>query len=186
MSTLKDLTGQVFGKLTVVARIENNRGKQARWECVCECGKTTSVLGQHLRKGATKSCGCGHPKGKSHKQWKGVGEISGEFWSSKIVRSANGSKRSNGRTLELSITKEYAWELFLAQNRKCALSGIDLYFPDKWKTNGNASLDRIDSGKGYIEGNVQWVHKDINMMKRTYTNEYFIKMCKTVAKNNAL
>ena len=50
------------------------------------------------------------------------------------------------------------------------------------KVNKNtASLDRIDSSKGYVEGNVQWVHKMINMSKQQYSQEEFIDMCKAVA-----
>ena len=44
-----------------------------------------------------------------------------------------------------------------------------------------ASLDRIDSSKGYVIGNVQWVHKDINIMKNKFDNQYFIDMCKKIA-----
>jgi len=47
-----------------------------------------------------------------------------------------------------------------------------------------ASLDRIDSSKGYIEGNVQWVHRKINMMKQSYTQEEFIELCQAVVRNN--
>lgn len=43
------------------------------------------------------------------------------------------------------------------------------------------SLDRIDSNKGYVEGNVQWVHKDVNMMKQSYSNERFIGICCMIA-----
>jgi len=46
-----------------------------------------------------------------------------------------------------------------------------------------ASLDRIDSSKGYVKGNLQWVHKDINMMKNHYNQKYFIEICKKVATN---
>jgi hypothetical protein len=46
-----------------------------------------------------------------------------------------------------------------------------------------ASIDRIDSSKGYILGNIQWVHKDVNFMKRTYSQEYFVKMCKLITEN---
>jgi hypothetical protein len=71
------------------------------------------------------------------------------------------------------------------QGRKCALSGININFPKVHKDrNYNASIDRIDSSLGYVVGNVQWVDKDVNMMKRTYNNEYFIKMCKLIAENN--
>jgi hypothetical protein len=41
----------------------------------------------------------------------------------------------------------------------------------------------IDSSKGYIEGNIQWVHKDINNMKWDFTQEEFINYCKLVANN---
>ncbi|MBD5153088.1 MAG: hypothetical protein HDT16_11700 [Oscillibacter sp.] len=58
MSRLIDLTGQRFGRLTVVSRAENDNGGHATWNCICECGNTTSFSGQELRKGRTKSCGC--------------------------------------------------------------------------------------------------------------------------------
>lgn len=43
-----------------------------------------------------------------------------------------------------------------------------------------ASLDRIQNDKGYIEGNVQWVHKDINRMKNIFEQNYFIDICKKI------
>jgi hypothetical protein len=66
-NAVPDMTGQVFGKLTVVERVESRRG--ARWLCACECGRETIVYGSNLRNGRTKSCGCvrGHgvgPRGK--------------------------------------------------------------------------------------------------------------------------
>lgn len=55
----KDETGNVYGMLTVLQQAppDPNR-KGARWKCLCECGKTTIVLGINLRRGSTKSCGC--------------------------------------------------------------------------------------------------------------------------------
>ena len=47
-----------------------------------------------------------------------------------------------------------------------------------------ASLDRIDSKKGYIEGNIQWVHKDINRMKWAFNEDYFIKLCNNIYQYN--
>jgi hypothetical protein len=175
--------GQKYGKLTVMSEHSKTRNSHYRYTCKCECGNTTDVLLTHLRQGNTLSCGCTIPIAKTHHQWTGVGEISGGFWYNHIVRSAKGDK---GRRieLELNITKEYVWDLFLKQNRKCALSGIELKFPERHKDKSwTASLDRIDSSKGYVEENVQWVHKDINMMKRIYNQEYFIEMCKLVAQN---
>ena len=49
-----------------------------------------------------------------------------------------------------------------------------------------ASLDRIDNDGNYTIDNIQWVHKDVNFMKRTYNQEYFIDMCSKIAANSNL
>jgi hypothetical protein len=90
---------------------------------------------------------------------------------------------SEYRKIEFDITIEYVYELLLKQNRKCALSGIDLYF-ETIGTKHIVSIDRIDSSKGYIVDNVQLIHKDLNFMKQSFSQEYFIEMCKFVAENN--
>lgn len=64
--TFKDLTGCVFGRLTVIKRAEDyvfNGGKEPQWLCLCSCGKQTVVKGSSLRSGKTQSCGCyGHER----------------------------------------------------------------------------------------------------------------------------
>lgn len=178
-----DLTGKRFNNLTVIEEVEKSRSGRVTWLCKCDCGNTCYLTSHHLTrtKGAVKSCGCLQiTTGSKHVQWKGHGDISGNFWSSRIQRSEK--KRAK---IECSITIEYAWELFLKQDRKCALTGLPLKFPTSGSDrSGNISMDRIDSSKGYIEGNVQWVHKDINKMKNSYSQEYFIKMCKLVARGS--
>jgi hypothetical protein len=54
---LIDMLHQKCGRLTVVSRAEN-KNKRAYWNCLCECGNTTTVQGKKLRSGQTKSCGC--------------------------------------------------------------------------------------------------------------------------------
>jgi len=57
MGKFIDLVGQRFGRLVVmelIGRINNN----IRWNCICDCGKTTIVQGGNLPNGNTKSCGC--------------------------------------------------------------------------------------------------------------------------------
>ena len=58
MSYLIDLTGQKFGRLTVLKKVPSHKSTNARWLCECECGNRTTVLGITLRKGESKSCGC--------------------------------------------------------------------------------------------------------------------------------
>ncbi len=53
-----NITGQRFDRLVVMRRVENWRGRRARWICVCDCGNTTEVCGSKLRSGHTRSCGC--------------------------------------------------------------------------------------------------------------------------------
>ena len=77
------------------------------------------------------------------------------------------------------------WRLFLIQKRKCALTNKILNFGKRSRSvQCTASLDRIDSKKGYENGNVQWVHKDINKIKWDYDQDYFIEMCKLVAETH--
>lgn len=54
---MKDLTGNKYGKLTVINRAAN-RGRRTYWLCKCECGNTKEVRGDHLTSGKINSCGC--------------------------------------------------------------------------------------------------------------------------------
>lgn len=62
----KDLTGQKFGKLTVLKRGPNLESKLATWQCQCDCGSIVTVRGSSLRNGQTTSCGCIKSKGEEN------------------------------------------------------------------------------------------------------------------------
>lgn len=55
---LNDLTGQTFGKLTVIERAGRTKNDNATWHCECECGGQTVAMGTSLKRGETVSCGC--------------------------------------------------------------------------------------------------------------------------------
>lgn len=57
MPKLRDLTGQRFGRLTVIERTEN-KGKYVMWRCRCDCGKEITTRGYNLTSGGSQSCGC--------------------------------------------------------------------------------------------------------------------------------
>lgn len=116
--------------------------------------------------------------------WKGYKEIAGTNWTYY-------KKGALSRGFEFNITIEYAWDLFLKQGKKCALSGQEIGFNIKTGSlskygyqKNTASLDRIDSKKGYVEGNVQWLHKDINKLKSNLDEKEFIKLCTLVSNKN--
>ena len=170
---MKDLSGLKIRKLLVLKQIGRTRNGGIIWECLCDCGKTVSYSSDHLsrKNKPVSSCGCKQRsmKGSNHPQWTGYGHISGSWWRDHVIHSANGAK--GRKKLSLTVTIEETWNLFLSQNQKCALTGIDLVI--KNGSLGTASL-----------GNVQWVHKHINIMKNKYTEDHFIEMCKLVATNN--
>ena len=180
---MRHLEGKTFELLTVIRLAGSNRKRERLWECLCKCGVVCTYSTDHLtrKKRPVKSCGCiRFYKGNQHKDWKGEGEISGGWWRTHVLRERT---QTNRPRVDVDITIESAWQLFLKQDKKCALSGIPLQFSNKGAEN-TASLDRIDSSLGYTLTNVQWVHKHINFMKRTYSQEYFINMCKKIAAFN--
>lgn len=175
----KNIKGQKFGKLFVES-FANLQKKKAFWNCLCDCGNKTMVKGSSLISGKSKSCGCSglianNKKGNLNPCWKGYGEISGCVW--KTIKYG-----SKVRDLDFEITIEQIWDLFLKQDKKCALSGIKLKFSTtNLSYDGTASLDRIDSERGYFIKNVAWVHKDLNIMKQDHTDEDFIDWCSKVS-----
>ena len=62
-----DLTGQKFGRLTVIQFSRNSNDRQAVWKCKCECGNYVEVAAIRLKNGTTKSCGC-YWKEKMHER----------------------------------------------------------------------------------------------------------------------
>jgi hypothetical protein len=83
------------------------------------------------------------------------------------------------RNIVWNLSLEDAVELLENQEWKCALTGLDLM------CNGDldpitASLDRIDNSKGYILGNIQFVHKEVNMMRGTLDLNRFTELCKLI------
>lgn len=114
---------------------------------------------------------CNLKKGKAHKGF--YREIPYTWFNEK-------KRKSTSKEREWSITIEYIWDVYLRQDRKCALSGLPLDF-DKDTDNGMVSIDRIDNNKGYVKRNVQLLHKDVNFAKWTFGQKYFINLCKQVS-----
>jgi hypothetical protein len=82
------------------------------------------------------------------------------------------------RRIDWDVSFDYLAELLIEQDFKCALTGWDIH---AMEVNSPASLDRIDSSIGYVEGNLQWVNSKVNMMKQQYSQDDFIKVCLAVA-----
>jgi hypothetical protein len=164
-----DLTGQRFNNYLVVEFSHVTSHRDSYYNCLCDCGNKELVLSHGLIGRAALSC----PKCRKIKKY-----ISGELLNVQWLGYIRGAK---ARDLEFSITPEYVWKLFLSQGRKCTLSGVDLVMrPENHSTSGTASLDRINSSKGYTEENIHWIHKDINQMKWAYSVEKLVYWCEKI------
>jgi len=106
--------------------------------------------------------------------WLGYEEIPFSWFSKYFLRQGKSKKRTG------TITIKDVWNLYVKQNKHCALTGLPISFA-KTETGISASIDRIDSSKEYDIENIQLVHKDVNLMKNKFSQDYFINICKLVA-----
>lgn len=172
---IEDLKGVKINNLTFLDYVKNDKFGKAVWLCRCDCGKEKTLNASAIKAGLTTSCGCNKRKLLS----KGYELISGAFWH-KLKKSAL------SRDLEFTITIEEAWEIYLKQKEKCAVSGVDLIiFPNNDKSRKQtASPDRIDSNIGYTPDNFQWVHKRINRMKNILSTDEFMFWVSKIHEHN--
>ena len=158
----KDMIGKKFNMLTVVKRVAN-QGNYSRYFCLCDCGNTRLVLGQNLRSGRVKDCGC----------------------VSQVLRNKHISKNTSVRTHGLSRTRLY--NIWLGMRDRCSreknqdynlYGGRGIKVCEEWKNdfltfrewalkNGyksDLSIDRIDPNGNYEPANCRW----ITLTEQTY------------------
>lgn len=164
------LSNQSFGLLTTIKPVGKTKNGTVSWLCKCSCGNEVKVPTSRLKNGRTKSCGCYRKRKRNHK-WKGYCDISGS-------RISEIRLRARKKKMDFDIDAKFLWELILKQKYLCAISKLKISL-DK-----NASVDRIDSSKGYTKDNVWWVHKDINKMKMDLPMDRFLELCDTVSQSN--
>ena len=169
--------GLKIGYLTIIKDSGKRSKRGQKWCCQCVCGEYIEIYADLLNiknKKSRKSCGCKNTTSFA----KNTKDISGSFYSHKKA----GAKQ---RGLEFSVTITDLQELLEKQNFKCALSGITITTKlGRDFHNATASIDRIDSSKGYTLDNIQWVHKDVNFMKYTLSQERFIELSHIISNYN--
>ncbi len=174
------IPNQKYGKLVTLHSINKSKNKldpkkksQTWWVCKCQCGKIKEVRQNHIKYGNIISCGC-YKIGAANPNWKGYEKISTRYYRGIKIGAKN-------RNISFNISIKQMWDQYIKQDKKCVLSGILLTFPTTTVSfDGNASLDRIDSSKGYEISNIQWIEKRLNKMKMDCSDEEFIKFCQII------
>lgn len=173
MPLRNDLTGQVFGKLTVISISRISKNGHACWNCICSCGENLVVFATNLKKGNTTSCGCHH----------------------KSIVTGNGlsSAKSYYRHYEINAKRRnYAFEITFDQfyrlsQGNCTYCGI---YPKQVHTAPECSntftyngIDRRDNSIGYTIDNCYPCCGRCNRAKMNMSHEDFLEMCRMVSSN---
>ena len=158
MNTLIDLTGQRFGRILVLRRGPNaNYKPHVRWYVRCDCGKESLVDGRNLRLTHTKSCGC---LARERMAWSdrfmaAVPRLTPEEKRLSALRYLWQDQKHRAKDRKLRWTIPPDLYIKLCQ-KPCVYCGAP---PSNCRTILemkilHSGLDRIDSARGYVAGNV--------------------------------
>ena len=160
---LIDLTGQVYGRLTVIKRVDDyispSGSRKVQWLCKCKCGKEVIVTGNNLRKGNSKSCGC---------------------YNRELLPKINSTHNaSNTRLYHIWICMKD--RCYNPKNKKYKdYGGRGIIICDEWindfeafanwaydngyienVSRGECTIDRIDVNGNYCQQNCRWVNQKV-------------------------
>lgn len=169
MGKIKDLIGMKFGKLTVVkfAGLKNNR--TATWECLCECGNSSIVIGGNLTVGTTKSCGCIQLRNShKHGETKNGGTTEYRSWTKMKARCLNPNVRDYHHYGGRGITICDRW-----------LNSYEAFLEDMGRApSPQHSIDRKNVNGNYEKDNCRWA-TDEEQANNTTRNIYITYLGKT-------
>ena len=143
-----------------------------KWNCELRVAEERKSVCKSCRTTRANKSSKRNTSMENNPAWRGYREIPMGWFSKYFLRK--GRKRTG------NVTLEDIWQMYEAQERKCALSGVPISFK-KTELGISASIDRIDSNKEYTKDNIQLVHKDVNIMKNKFNQIDFIEFCILIA-----
>ncbi|KKM98992.1 hypothetical protein LCGC14_1152420 [marine sediment metagenome] len=165
-----DLVGQKFGRLVVLQFIDKNKWRSSFWLCRCDCGKEKIILGDSLKNGDTKSCGCLNiEKLTKHGHCNKNGKSSEIYaiWQSMIQRCTNPNHKAYYNYGGRGITVCKRWK-----------NSFENFFKDMGESPKGYSIDRIDNDDNYCKSNCRWVTRK-EQMRNTRRNRLITHKKKT-------
>ena len=171
----KNRVGEVYGRLTIVEHSHTKSWVTSKktlqyWKCLCVCGELVTVGYTSLATGGTKSCGClrkevaalNRPIPKRNKGLSGTHEYA--LWSAAKERSVKFKRPFDIEVSDIVIPET------------CPVLGIPLFKGVGKQTRNSPTLDRIDTTKGYVKGNVAVISLRANSLKQDATVEMLEKL----------
>ena len=142
MPKFKDLTGERFGRLTVLRHVGRTRAKKQLWGCVCDCGNTHNTDSGCLVWGSVSSCGC-LLKERITKHG-GTGKASYNTWRAMMRRCYNTLDKDYPRYGGRGVVVHSAWHTYTN------------FAADMGEPSEDQTLDRVDAYGDYAPDNCRW------------------------------
>lgn len=154
-----NLVGQVFGRLTVLEKLESVPRRGVQYRCICECGKEALAFSNSLRQGKKKSCGC----------------LSIELF---VARSTTHGNRKHPlfNTYRKMVARcndqnhdsydYYGGRGITVCDRWLGESGFSNFIKDMGERPEGMTLDRINGDEGYNPENCRWATKSLQSFNR--------------------
>jgi hypothetical protein len=164
---IRDLSGLTFGRLFVtrfLGQVKNGKNSKCTlWECRCSCGSVIERPGYSLVEGNVQSCGCIRRDRKKENA----------PTAHRRAMVAHAKCRAKKQGLEFNLTLDD-----IQIPAICPLLDIPLVGGIGAPHDGNPSIDRIDSDKGYVRGNVWVISWRANRLKNDATLEELKRLVK--------
>lgn len=155
-----DFTGQRFGKLVIIERLEKNGKRNSYYfKCKCDCGNECKVLRVDMVNGNTKSCGCMSSRNIAGDRTRTHGmRMTRQYniWSKLKARCDNPNTKSYKDYGAKGITYCEKWKSF------------EGFWEDMQEGyEDDLTIDRIDYTKNYCNENCRWITKAMQAQNKS-------------------
>lgn len=166
-SRANNLTGQVFGRYTVLFPSSKMKNGALKWACACSCGVTKEVAGYSLTRGDVVSCGCYHRE---------LSTTHGESSTREYILWLGAKQRAEASGIPFNIEVS---DVVIPTH--CPCLGIEIIAGKAGGIDSSPSIDQIIPGKGYTKDNVWVISYKANRIKNNATLDELLSVANAVS-----